>query len=807
MNMEEKNQNSQPSPYLHTYFLEGDAKETKPQDMFRHLEDVLRGNNHKIEHLPTGGYKIKTVTPINRDAIGLAHMELVLIEGTTKQEATELTVFSNRSLTVADFLEAGAFGVYAVRKWPPNKKTGKPNRGYTIYLYNEACVAYTAYHSPYLIRGFQTDIKISTPFEVHRQGELAKKKYWTSRAAELHTCYNDMQVAEKEELGRINALILSQIPQPQERHADSKRLEELEHRLKEIQKDVKVNRDRIDDNSAVLKEHTLVIEELRKDHADIQDSLGKITHLLIGLDKKVTNYLDITPQIQQQQRLRQADATRKQHPASTSKEDNYEDQILPKTADTEIVVIEDAEHEYKAPCTRSKPHPSQQKQMVPIAQYHPHFQPIQAEIDLNPESVFAITPTIHQAPTSLLQHQLNAHPEEARTDSAPQLVQIQSPAKRREYSVTKEVNLDENKEQKDPKRKRPSLPRAKDIPKVFFVTLPDNTTTTLPIDNVRTLGQVTRDIRQQTGLLGYLNLNGIACRSSDKPVTGRTYTFTMSLKGGMRRNAQSNESDSEEENSEPSHHALMDESNFKHPTSVPTNPSPALAPNQTTHLEHLTLIESKEEAYKKIADIDQINTQQPVLGKAIETEEKHDTQSTSGKIHGGAKNRWRIIESSSEEENVEELDPPHIAENPTTLPYSKHTPTSPLHVPDQTTLTEHWDLLEAKREAYTLNLTTDIIDDKQLTLEEAFGIDTKEDLNPIIHDEPIDRPKGQLNILQWNAYHLTDPKIQILSEIAVDEKIDIICIQEMTSMKYPKPPNAYQDLTDRDTYYQMGQKA
>ena len=97
-------------------------------------------------------------------------------------------------------------------------------------------------------------------------------------------------------------------------------------------------------------------------------------------------------------------------------------------------------------------------------------------------------------------------------------------------------------------------------------------------------------------------------------------------------------------------------------------------------------------------------------------------------------------------------------------------------------------MLEAKREAYTLNLTTDIIDDKQLTLEEAFGIDTKEDLNPIIHDEPIDRPKGQLNILQWNAYHLTDPKIQILSEIAVDEKIDIICIQEMTSMKYPKPP-------------------
>ena len=177
-----------------------------------------------------------------------------------------------------------------------------------------------------------------------------------------------------------------------------------------------------------------------------------------------------------------------------------------------------------------------------------------------------------------------------------------------------------------------------------------------------------------------------------------------------------------------------------------------------------------------------------MLGKAVETEKKHDTQSTSGKIHGGAKNRWRIIESSSEEENVEELDPPHIAENPTTLPYSKHTPTSPLHVPDQTTLTEHWDLLEAKREAYTLNPTTDIIDDKQLTLEEAFGIDTKEDLTPIIHDEPIDRPKGQLNILQWNAYHLTDPKIQILSEIAVEEKIDIICIQEMTSMKYPKPP-------------------
>ena len=114
--MKEKNQNPQPSPYVHTYFLEGDSKDTTPQDMFRHLEDVLKGNNHKIEHLPTGGYMIKTTTPINRDDIGLAHMDLVLIEGTTKREATEFTVFSNRSLTVADFLEAGAFGVYAVRK-------------------------------------------------------------------------------------------------------------------------------------------------------------------------------------------------------------------------------------------------------------------------------------------------------------------------------------------------------------------------------------------------------------------------------------------------------------------------------------------------------------------------------------------------------------------------------------------------------------------------------------------------------------------------------------------------------------------
>ena len=247
---------------------------------------------------------------------------------------------------------------------------GKPNSGYTIYLYNEICVAYTAYHSPYLIRGRQTDIKISTPFEIYKQGELAKKKYWTTRAVELHTFYNDMQVAEKEEMGRINALILSHIPQPQQQHADSKRLEELEHRLKEVQKDVKVNRDRIDDNSAVLKEHTLVIEELRKDHADIQDSLAKITHLLVGLDKKVTNYLDITPQIQQQLRLRQADSSRKQHPAYIPKEDNHKEQVLSRIDNTEVAIVDDAEHEYKTPSKRSEPQLTKEKQMVPITQYH-----------------------------------------------------------------------------------------------------------------------------------------------------------------------------------------------------------------------------------------------------------------------------------------------------------------------------------------------------------------------------------------------------------------------------------------------------
>ena len=49
--------------------------------------------------------------------------------------------------------------------------------------------------------------------------------------------------------------------------------------------------------------------------------------------------------------------------------------------------------------------------------------------------------------------------------------------------------------------------------------------------------------------------------------------------------------------------------------------------------------------------------------------------------------------------------------------------------------------------------------------------------------------KEQLNILQWNAYHLNDPKMKILSEIAVEEEIDIICIQEMTDPRYPKPPS------------------
>ena len=82
-----------------------------------------------------------------------------------------------------------------------------------------------------------------------------------------------------------------------------------------------------------------------------------------------------------------------------------------------------------------------------------------------------------------------------------------------------------------------------------------------------------------------------------------------------------------------------------------------------------------------------------------------------------------------------------------------------------------------------------MIDDNQLSLEEGLGVDTKEDTETNIEEMNIYNPKGQLNILQWNAYHLNDPKMEILSEIAVEEEIDIICIQEMTDPRYPKPPS------------------
>ena len=205
--------------------------------------------------------------------------------------------------------------------------------------------------------------------------------------------------------------------------------------------------------------------ELRKDHADIQGSLAKITHLLLDLDKKVTNYLDLTPQIQHQLRLRQADATRNQHPAYITKEDNHEEQMLPRTANTEVAIIDDAEHEYKTPSKRSEPQPTKEKQMVPITQYHPHYQPTRAEIDLNPESVFTITPTTHHAHTPVLQHQMDVYPNEPMTDSTPKPIQVQSPAKRREYSISEEVHLDKNKEQKDPKRKNHHFLQQKMYPK------------------------------------------------------------------------------------------------------------------------------------------------------------------------------------------------------------------------------------------------------------------------------------------------------------------------------------------------------
>ena len=101
---------------------------------------------------------------------------------------------------------------------------------------------------------------------------------------------------------------------------------------------------------------------------------------------------------------------------------------------------------------------------------------------------------------------------------------------------------------------------------------------------------------------------------------------------------------------------------------------------------------------------------------------------------------------------------------------------------------EHIELTEAKAEVYTKFKAPNMVDDDQLTLEEAFGLKTKQDTTATIDDENIQTPKDRLNILQWNVFHLTKKSIKSLYDIAQQEQIDVICIQEMTDVNFPKAP-------------------
>ena len=175
----------QHNTYEHVYHLEGQFKGTRPQDIFQRLTKDLQATQHKIESTDTGGFIIKTSSPIYRESITLHDMKLVLIGGEKDTNKKETIIFHKKDVTVSDFLEAGVCGVYRVRKWPPNKKTGVPNNGYSVYFYDESWAAYAAMKSPYLIKGTQTYLRPATPFEISTQGELARNQYRTKRAEDL----------------------------------------------------------------------------------------------------------------------------------------------------------------------------------------------------------------------------------------------------------------------------------------------------------------------------------------------------------------------------------------------------------------------------------------------------------------------------------------------------------------------------------------------------------------------------------------------------------------------------------------------
>ena len=91
---------------------------------------------------------------------------------------------------------------------------------------------------------------------------------------------------------------------------------------------------------------------------------------------------------------------------------------------------------------------------------------------------------------------------------------------------------------------------------------------------------------------------------------------------------------------------------------------------------------------------------------------------------------------------------PHTDEIHTNHPEQfTHSPKTAL-APNQTTELEHIDLIEAKAEVYTNSKTSNMVDDDQLTLEEAFGLETKQDMTANINHENSQTPKDCLNILQ-----------------------------------------------------------
>ena len=226
--------------------------------------------------LPTGGARLTSRSPFgDNSSIWTYQDQIMFIRGEPPRDdflgTSELILFHPGLIDLKDILNAGLIGAYRVRKWPPNRTTKKPNKGYSVYFYNEQFAGLALAQETVYLKDRLCRLLPKAPREINNS---ARYEYRQERKQDLICLASELRTGEIAAVTRLAKYILS--TNVQDRSEDpavlTNFMQEVERRLERQAVEIEEKTD------AKLHDLHLRIEKNSNEIEAVKETLDTVKH-------------------------------------------------------------------------------------------------------------------------------------------------------------------------------------------------------------------------------------------------------------------------------------------------------------------------------------------------------------------------------------------------------------------------------------------------------------------------------------------------------------------------------------------------